>query len=85
MKKRKHFNSYSTLKITVMQYNNWHTGAGIDWTGKKSYWLEEWKEVGDGRAEGSSAIGDRGQVHLMLMAQVLASFFFNFILFLNFT
>ena len=67
---------YSTLKSTVVQYNSWHTEAGIEWTGKKSYWLEEGEEGRDGRAEGSSAIGDRGQVHLMLMAQVLASFFF---------
>ena len=51
----------STLKSTVVQYNSWHTGAGIDWTGKKSYWREGGEEVGDGRAEGSSAIGDRGQ------------------------
>ena len=33
----------------------------IRWTGKKSYWLEEGEEEGDGRSEGSSATGDRGQ------------------------
>ena len=33
---------------------------GWHW-GRKSYWLEEGKEVGGGRAEGSSAIGDGGQ------------------------
>ena len=33
-----------------------HTGAGLKWAGRKSYWLEKEKEVGDGRAEGSSAI-----------------------------
>ena len=27
-------------------------GAGIESTGKKSYWLEEGEEVGYGRAEG---------------------------------
>ena len=32
---------YSTLKSTAVQYNHWHPGAGIEWTGKKSYWLEE--------------------------------------------
>ena len=34
------------------------TRAGIKWTGRKSYWLEEGEEMGDGRAEGSSAVGD---------------------------
>ena len=50
----------STLKSIVLQYNSWRTGAGIKWTSKKSYWPEETEVVGDGRAEGSSAIGDRG-------------------------
>ena len=45
---------YSTLKSRVVQDNSWHTGAGIEWTGKKSYWLEEGEEVGDGRDEGLS-------------------------------
>ena len=53
---------YSTVKSAVVQYNSWHTGAGIEWTGKKSYWLEE----GDGRAEGRSAIGDGGQAAISL-------------------
>ena len=44
-----------------------HTGAGIWWTGKKSYWLEEGEETGDGRAEGSSEIRDGGQVAISLM------------------
>ena len=44
----------------------WHTGAGIQWTGKKSYWLEEGEGVGDGRAEGLSAIGDGGQAAISL-------------------
>ena len=39
----------------------WHTGPGIQWTGKKSYRLEEGEEVGDGGAGGLSAIGDGGQ------------------------
>ena len=34
---------------------------------KKSYWLEVGEEVGDGRAEGSSAIGDGGQAAISLM------------------
>ena len=32
------------------KYSSWHTGAGIQWTGKKSYCLEEGEELGDGRA-----------------------------------
>ena len=31
---------YSTLKST-RQHNSWHPGAGIEWPGEKSYWLEE--------------------------------------------
>ena len=54
------------MKSTVVRYNSWHTGAGIEWTGKKSYWLEDGEEVGDGRAKGSSAIEDRGQAAISL-------------------
>ena len=43
------------------KYNSWHTGAGIEGTDNKSYWLEEREDVGDGGAEGSSGLGDRGQ------------------------
>ena len=53
-----------------MQYNSWHTEAGIEWTGKTSYWLEEGEEVGDGSAEGSSAIGDGGQAAVSLTPDV---------------
>ena len=67
MKKTLFILQCSTLKSTVVQYNSWHTGAGIEWTGKESYCLEEGGEVGDGRAEGSSAIGDRGQAAVSLM------------------
>ena len=61
MRKKLFILQCSTLKSTVVQYNSWHTGAVTERTGKKSYWLEEGEEVGDGRAEGSSAIGDGGQ------------------------
>ena len=61
---------YSTLKSTVVQYNSRHTGAGVEWTGKKSYWLGEREEVGDGGAEGSSATGDGGQTAISLMPDV---------------
>ena len=47
-----------------MQYNSWYTGAGIEWTGKKSYWREEGEEVGDGRTEGLSK--DEGQAVVSL-------------------
>ena len=40
---------------THTQYNSWHTGAGTEWTGKKSYWPEEGEEVGDHKGEESSA------------------------------
>jgi len=33
------------LKGTVVEYNSWHTVAGIKWTGKKTYWLEEGEKV----------------------------------------
>ena len=43
----------------VVQYNSWQAGAGIKGTGRKGCWLEEGEEVGDGRAKGLSAIGDK--------------------------
>ena len=49
--------SLFTLRITVVQYNSWYTGAGIEWTGKKSYSLGEEEEVRDGRADRWSATG----------------------------
>ena len=58
------------MKSTIGQYKSWHTGAGIEWTGKKSYCLEEGEEVGDGRAEGSSAIGDGGQAAMSLTPDI---------------
>jgi len=54
----------------VVQYNSWHTEAGIKWRGKKSCWLEEGEAVGDGRAEGSSAIGDGGQAAVSLRPDI---------------
>ena len=59
-----------TLKSTVVQYNRWHTEVGTKWTGKKSYWIEERKEVGDGRDEGSSATGNGGQATISLTPDV---------------
>ena len=55
-------NKENTLNLTVQYLEKYSSTvqqlayrAGIKWTGKKSYWLEEGEEVGDGRAEGSSA------------------------------
>ena len=68
---------YSTLKSTVVQYNSFYPGAGIQGmaSGKKSYWQKRGEEVGDGGAEGSLATGDGGKLnchsHLTLLAQVL--------------
>ena len=45
---------YSTLKSTVGQYSSWHAGSGIKCTGKKSSWIEEQEEMGDGRVPLSS-------------------------------
>ena len=59
---------YRTLKSTVVQYTSWHTGAGIKWRGKKSYWLEVGEEMRDGRAKGASAIGDGRQAAISLMS-----------------
>ena len=57
------------FNLTVVQYS-WHTGTGIEWTGKKSYWLDEEDEVGDGRAEGSSTIGGGGEAAIPLTPDV---------------
>ena len=67
----KHFKSYSTLKSTVVQYNSWRTESGIKWTGKKEERLEEREEVGDDRAEGSSAIVNGEQTAISLMPLVI--------------
>ena len=61
---------YRTLKSTGIQYNSWHTEAGIERTSKKSYQLEWGEEVEDGRSEGSSAIGDGGQAAVSLTPEV---------------
>jgi len=58
------------LKSSLVKYNSGHPGSGIQGTGKKSYWLEEGEEVGNGRAEGSSAIGDGGQAATSCMPDV---------------
>ena len=68
---------YSILKSTVVQNNR-----GWYWVNKKSYWLEGVR-VGDGRAEGASETGDRGQAAIpyqQLMAQVLVPCWIQFCL-----
>ena len=53
---KKHLNSYSTVPWTVTQQcTSWHIGAGMEWTGKESYWLEEGEGVGDGQRVVSSS------------------------------
>ena len=68
-----HFKSYSTLKSTmkstIVQYNSQHPRADIEWTGKKSYWLEEGEEVGDCRAEVSKVV-DGGRAAILLTPDV---------------
>ena len=58
------------MKSIVVWYYSWHTEAGTEWTGKMSYWLEDGKKVGDGRAEGSSATGNGRQAAMSLMSDV---------------
>ena len=50
----------------------WHPGAGTQGTGNKSYLLEEGEDVGDGRAEGLSAIGDGGRAAISLTPYMTA-------------
>ena len=57
------------MKSTVVQYNNWHTGPASS-EQERSVTMEEGEEVGDGRAEGLSAIGDGGQAAISLMPDV---------------
>ena len=42
----------------IVQYSNWHTRAGIEWTGRKSYWLEV---GGGGRQQSWRIVSDRTQ------------------------
>ena len=91
--KNKHKNKEDIFNL-ITQYlekyssvhNSWHIGTDIKRKGKKGYWLEE-EEVGDGRAEGRSAIRDKGQAAISLMpgtwqsvAQILAPCWVQFYL-----
>ena len=42
----------------------------MKWTEKKSYWLKEGDEMGDGRAEGLAAIGYGGKAVISLKPNV---------------
>ena len=53
----------SILKSTMVQFNSWYTKAGSEWTGKR-------ETMEDGRAEGPSAIGCRGQAVISLTPDV---------------
>ena len=62
---------YNTLKSTVLQYNGWHTGTGIQSTGRKlPPSLEEGQKVGEGTADGPSATGGGGQAAISLMPDI---------------
>ena len=66
---------YNTLKSTVVQYNSWHTEAGIESLGKKSYdWRRERRWVIVKLKEGQQQETE-GKLHfhsrVTLMAQVL--------------
>ena len=57
---------YSTLKSTVVQqlvYRDWHQVNRQEEFARR----EKGEEVGDGRAEGSLAVGDGGQPAISLM------------------
>ena len=54
----------------MVQYNSKNPGAGSGSTSKESYCLGEGKARGDGGAEGSSAIGDRGQASISLTPDI---------------
>ena len=61
---------YRTLKSTVLQYNSWPQGlASSERSRRVTPWRRE-RRVGDGRAEGSSAIGDGGQAVISLMPDI---------------
>ena len=61
---------HSILKSAAVQ--QYITSPGIQEleSSKKSYWPEEGEKVGDGRAEESSAIGDRGEAAISLRHDV---------------
>ena len=43
-------------------------GSGVEWTGKKCYWLEKGEKVGDGRPEWSSSTADREQAAVSVIS-----------------
>ena len=51
----------------MVQWNSSYVRAGIEWRGEKRRAREE---VGDGRAEESSAIGNEGQVAISLRVNI---------------
>ena len=57
------------MKSIIVQYSNWHQGlASSEQAG--SVTDRRRQEVGDGRAEGSSVVGDRGQAAISLTPDV---------------
>ena len=68
---------YSTLRNTAVQYNSWHTVAGIEGTDQKSYWWRRerrWEMIGlKGHQQQEMEGKLQGHLWLMWMAQVLVS------------
>ena len=58
------------MKSTLVQYNSWHTGPGIDEQARRVYWPKEGEELGDGSTERSSALGNGGQSEISLTPDV---------------
>ena len=71
------------LQLVPWKVQQYSTIAGIQGLalseGKKSYSLEEEEGVGDGRAEGWSAIGDPGQAAISLMPDMHATGFVSWL------
>ena len=53
------------MKSTVVRYSSWHTEAGAGRMSRRV--TGEREEMGDGRAEGLSTVGDGGQAAVSLM------------------
>ena len=60
---------HSTLKSIAVQHNSWHVG----WhrvNREEELLMEQGEEVGDGRAEASSAVGGGGQASVSLTPDI---------------
>ena len=67
------------MKSAVVQYNSWNPAAGIQQTGKKSYWLEKGEDVRDeeemeGKLQFYSRPNDDGTSSGSLLNSILSTF-----------